>query len=339
MLKIGIIGMGFMGRMHYRCYQSLGTDVVKVAAICDIDPQLARGELASGWGNLGDNKPTQLPMHEIEGTTDYHKLLNIADLDAVDVCVPTPVHAEIACAAIEAGKHVLCEKPLGRTSKDAKLIENAAAKAQTLSMPAMCIRFWPAYAWLKAAVDEKRYGPVRAAHFTRLSSAPGRWFDDGEQSGGALLDLHIHDTDFIHYLFGKPAAVFSRGYPASSGKIDHVLTHYHYDNVPLVTAEGGWSMALGYPFKMAWTVNFENATADFDLSRPVEQQLMLYADGKGEGIVIPTTDGWYEEIAYFVDCVTKRRTPSVVTMSQARQSIEIVEAEQASIAAGKMITL
>ena len=90
--------------------------------------------------------------------------------------------------------------------------------------------------------------------------------------GGAILDLHIHDTDFVQHCFGKPKAVFSRGYSRPTNAIDHVLTHYLYDDVPLVTAEGGWAMTPGFGFQMQYTVNFERATAVFDPGREAVEQ-------------------------------------------------------------------
>ena len=89
-------------------------------------------------------------------------------------------------------------------------------------MPAMCMRFWAEWEWLKRAVDEQRYGKVRSATFRRVGSIPAGWFRDGKASGGGILDLHIHDTDFIYHLFGKPRAVFSQGYVGQSGEVDHL---------------------------------------------------------------------------------------------------------------------
>src|SRR5437867_2937373 len=136
-------------------------------------------------------------------------------------------------AALRAGKHVLCEKPLARTSAAARQIVEAAAKAKGIFMPAMCLRFWPEWAWLKEAIAAGRYGKVLAARFRRVAEPPG-WgrntFFNGAESGGALFDLHIHDTDFVQYCFGRPQSVFSSGYAKFSGAIDHVITQYQVDS-------------------------------------------------------------------------------------------------------------
>ena len=201
MTKIGIIGMGMMGRTHFEAYESLKD--AKVVAVADMNAARAAGDLAGTGGNVLQGGLSRLPMDRIKGYTDYCKLLE-SDVDIVDICVPTPAHADTAIEAIQSGKHVICEKPLGRTLADAQRIADAAAKGKGAFMPAMCMRFWPEWAWLKKAVDNKTYGKVLGASFRRCASMPGGWFSDGKMSGGAILDLHIHDTDFVNFLFGKP---------------------------------------------------------------------------------------------------------------------------------------
>ena len=107
---------------------------------------------------------------------------------------------------------------------------------------------------------------------------PAGWFSNGKLSGGGIVDLHVHDTDFVYHLFGKPDGVFSQGHRGPSGEIDHVLTQYIYDDGPPVSAEGSWAMDEGYGFSMRYTVNFEHATADYDSKR--KPRLQVFAGGK-----------------------------------------------------------
>jgi predicted dehydrogenase len=336
MIRVGIIGMGFMGRVHYGTYEKIPG--VQVVAIADADPRRAAGDLSGGWGNIEADKANQLPMDRIRGTTDYREMLTWADIDAVDICLPTPAHVGIVPEALAAGKHVICEKPLARTSADARIIAAAAeARRDLVFMPAMCMRFWAEWEWLKRAVDEKRYGAVRSATFRRVGSIPAGWFRDGAASGGGLLDLHIHDTDFIYHLFGKPRAVFSTGYAGLSGEIDHLVTQYLYENGPaLVSAEGSWTQAEGFGFSMRYTVNFEKATADFDLFRGEGKTLMLSHDGKSEPVQTDTHNGYVGELSYFTECVRMKTQPARVTAQDGVNGLLIAEAERRSVASGNI---
>ena len=333
-MKIGIIGLGMMGRTHYEAYQNI--DGAQVVAVADRNPKRASGDLSGTGGNVLKGGLQQLPMDRIKGTTNASELI-ASDVDIVDVCVPTVEHVQVAIEAIKAGKHVLCEKPLARTLADAEKIAAAAREAKGFFMPAMCMRFWPQWAWLKQAIVEKRYGKVLAASFRRAASMPAGWYKNGAMSGGAALDLHIHDTDFVQHLFGMPKAVSSRGYTKTSGEIDHLATHYIYDDIPLVAAEGTWSLADGYGFTMQYTVNFENATADYDLAR--EQPLRVSQGGQTESIDAGPGFGYAAELRYFIDCATKGQKPTVVTGDDAVRSIRLVEAEVKSVRSGEVVRL
>jgi predicted dehydrogenase len=260
------------------------------------------------------------------------------EVDVIDVCLPTTAHEEVAIAALQTGKHVICEKPLARTSAEARAIADAARVAKGFFMPAMVMRFWPQWVWLKKVVSEKTYGSVLAATFRRVAQMPPGWYHNGKISGGAALDLHIHDTDFVHHLFGMPKSVCSSGYSMSTGEIDHLSTQFMYDDVSLVTAEGGWTMAPGFGFSMRYLVNFsDGATADFDLAR--ENPLMLSRDGKTEPVECPTGFGYEAELRYFIDCVRNNERPSTVTAEDGVASVRLIEAEVESVRTKKPVTL
>jgi predicted dehydrogenase len=333
--NIGIIGLGMMGRTHYEAYQEVSG--ARVVAVADADPKRAAGDLAGTGGNVLRGGVGQLPMDRITGTTDWRALVDNPDVQVVDVCVPTTQHVELVTYALRAGKHVLCEKPLARTAADARKIAAAAAEAKGFFMPAMVMRFWPQWAWLKRAIEEQRYGRVLSATFRRVSSMPAGWYRDGGMSGGAALDLHIHDTDFVLHAFGRPRGVFSRGYTKTSGEADHLTTHYLFDHVPHVVAEGGWCLADGFGFSMRYTVNFERATADFDMGRA--DPLLLATGGKSEPVACEAGHGYVAEIRYFHDCVERGTRPTTVTVDDGVQTVEVVEAEVESMRTGGVVNL
>src|SRR6185436_12676736 len=187
------------------------------------------GDLSQVAGNVGDKEPVKLDMTGVKATQNIDDLLRDPRIDAIDICSPTAAHRNLAIAALQAGKHVICEKPLARSSKAAREIAAVAAQSKGVFMPAMCMRFWPGWAWLEDVIDQRTYGKVLSASFRRVAEPPA-WgqknFFNGGESGGGLFDLHIHDTDFVQFCFGRPKAVYSTGYHKFSGAIDHVVTQY-----------------------------------------------------------------------------------------------------------------
>jgi predicted dehydrogenase len=335
MVKVGIIGLGMMGRTHYEAYANVAD--AQVVAVSDQDPKRAAGDLTGTVGNVIAGGISTLPMDRVTGTTNYLDLFAMNDVDVIDVCVPTTQHAEVVTAALKAGKHVVCEKPMARTVAEGEQIAAAANGAKGFFMPAMVMRFWPQWVWLKQAVSGGRYGKVRSATFRRLASMPAGWYANGAISGGAALDLHVHDVDFVYHLFGRPRALLARGYAKTSGELDHVTSQFFYDDVPHVYAEGSWCMADGFGFKMQYTVNFENATADFDLAR--EHPLLLSHGGTTEPVTCDAGAGYEPELRYFINCVKTGERPTIVTADDAVACLKLIDAERESVRSGKIITL
>lgn len=337
MLNVGVIGLGMMGALHLDVYGR--RDDVRIVALSDTDPMRLSGQ-GSVNSNVGDQAESDRWFDEAKKYDDGYALIEDPEVQIVDICLPTPLHLEYAERALAAGKHVLVEKPPARTSDEAFQLAAAAEGAAGMAMPAMVMRFWPGWDWLKQAIDQRTYGAVLGAHFRRvICHAGGPFYSDGNACGGALLDLHVHDVDFIHYCFGMPKAVFSRGYSKISGEIDHVTTQYIYDEVPLVTAEGGWAMTEGFDLQMQYTVNFERATAQFELPG-FKSQLNLYEPGHEPRMIsLDPEMGYTIEIDYFLDCVASNRPPETVTLREAAGSVAIVEAERRSIAENRTISL
>jgi predicted dehydrogenase len=336
MIKVGVIGLGMMGQTHLDVYAKRAD--AKVVAISDRDPDRLSGKVRAA-GNVEGQAQGAFDLSQATAHAEGMDLINDKSVDMVDICLATPLHVQYAIAALKKGKHVLVEKPLARNGKDAQKLAKAAAKAKGLSMCAMCMRFWPGWTWLKDVVDHQTYGRVYSASFRRLATMPpGAFYANGELSGGAILDLHLHDADFVTFLFGKPAGVMSRGYSKTSGAIDHVLTQYLYegDGAPaMVTAEGTWAMASPYEFRMQYTVNFAEATAVYDLLSPTP--LVLYRGGTKETISLDPRMGYELEIGYFLECIARGEKPRIVTMEDAANSVALIDAEEKSVRTGKTV--
>ena len=197
-----------------------------------------------------------------------------------------------------------------------------------------CIRFWPEYVHAKKIIDSEQYGKVLAASFERFSLTPTWSWDncflDGNRSGGAMLDLHIHDTDFVQHVFGIPDEVFSRGVIGPSGDYDHTVTQYLYNDQKVITAEGGWIMAPEFGFEMSFKIMLEDATLLYSSA----QQPTLKICPKESEMIIPEVedgDGYSFEIQHFVDLISGKSLQSVITPEQSAESVKIIEAEKESV--------
>jgi len=338
MLKVGIAGFGFMGTTHFRCYE--GLDDVRIVAVCDADSTTFE-DTAAIAGNI-DSGPGAIDLAGIKLYTDFDKMLAEQDLDALSVTMPTYMHKDFTVKALEAGLNVLCEKPMALSIDDGREMIAAAKKAGKILQIGHCLRFWPEYAHAKKLIDSGCYGKTLAAAFTRLSTAPqwssNNWIMQSAQSGGALADLHIHDTDFVQFVFGMPKKVFTRGLKGPSGDFDHVLTHYIYNDAKLVTAEGGWMMTPAFGFRMSFHIIFERADLIYDCTQKPTLRICP-AEGLPFTPQLETSDGFAREITHFVKAVRGGNPPQVITPAQSLDSVRIILAEKQSAQTGKEVTI
>ena len=338
-LKVGIIGLGSMGSTHLDIYSKIKE--VEVIAIADSIQSRLDGS-SKAEGNISGQAEGGVTGLSAIKYLDGIELIEKPDIDIVDICVGTDLHFTFVEAALSKGKHVLVEKPLARTYDEAKKIIQLAEQSSTYVMSAMCLRYWPAWVFLKEAIDSNAYGKCLSLNFKRQTSFPGgAFYSDHNQCGGALLDLHVHDTDFVNYCLGLPEAVFSQGYKGPSGGIDHIATHYIYnqsDLSPLVSSEGSWTMQEGYGFNMSYTANFENGTLSYLLEQ--DETLKLFRSGsEPESINLKEGMGYEFEIRTFVDEILLGNSTNLDLLRQASETVAIIEAEKTSIETCSLVSI
>lgn len=328
-----------MGRMHWACWQRIPH--AQVVAVCDSNPNLMR-DVAKTVGNIQGAGPG-IDLDQVQVHSDVDSMLDQAGLDAVSITLPTHLHAEASVRALQAGLHVLCEKPMAPTLEGCDQMVVAAAESGKVLQIGHCIRFWPEYAAVAEVVRSGRYGAVKAALLRRLSPVPtwgvDAWLTDPERSGGMALDLHIHDTDYLLYILGRPWAVYSRG--ATLGPrhgLAHITTSYLYAGDQVVTAEGSWAMAQSFGFQMAMTMALERASLVYD-SRQTPT-LTVYPE-HGEPLVpaLAQGDGYLLEIEHFAGRIRGEIQEPLTTPRDSRQSVEVVLAEIESVRAGEPVLL
>lgn len=330
MLKVGLVGLGVMGHAHLGNYIRLESEgaPVKLAAICDIDKNKIQGDTVKGNIDVGE---IVCDLSKYNLYTDIDEMLKKENLDYLDITLPTYLHAEVAVKALNRGLHVLCEKPMALNSKDCRKMIEASEKNGRYLMIAQCLRFWPAYEYLKECVVTKKYGNVLGGYFYRGGTTPGwsyqNWLMDKNKSGGCLLDQHVHDVDMINWLFGKPDAVTTLGKNVIKGSgYDIVSTNYIYEDGKVINAQDDWTLNGDYGFGMLFRVNFENGNLVFEGGTLKVNP----NDGKGFIPELSKDDGYYRELKYFINSLLDKTTIETAPLSSTMETIKIAEAEQES---------
>ncbi len=329
-MKIGILGSGFMGQTHAHAYATLPN--VQIGAVSSRHLEKAE-KLAKEVG--------------ARATTDDQSILNDPSIEAVSITLPTYLHREAAVAALQAGKHVLLEKPFGLTVADCDAVSAAHKQSGKRLMLAHVVRFWPEYVALVDLVKSGRLGKPLSAVASRLSVLPGwaDWFTDPALSGGAVLDLSIHDFDALNWLFGKPKTVYACGQQAKPGLWNQVISVVDYGSVH-GSVEGSEFMPADYPFTAALRVLCEGGSVEFMFRAggvSVEigggSSLMVYEPGKAYKLPAKAAGAYDEQIAYFVQCVSENRAPERGTPEQARLAVQTCLAARQSLESGQIVML
>jgi len=326
-LRVGVVGLGFMGRTHLGAYAAVREtgEPNHVVAVCDRDPARRRGELGNE-GNLATEGGLFDPQ-EVVGYESPEELFADDQVELVSLCTHTPTHVPLAIAALEAGKHVLVEKPVALESASAQRLADAAVASDRICMPAMCMRFWPGWDKLIAAVRDERHGGLKSLVLRRLGVRPdwsAGFYADDSAAGGAVFDLHVHDADIVLAALGEPERVHA------AGTRDHIITRYDYGaNGPLVVAEGGWDHGAGFPFRMGYTAIFERATLDFDLQR--DPPLQRVKDGVCSSPDLAPGDGYRGEIRAFLHAVRSGDRSALPTAAGAFAVTRLLESELAGL--------
>jgi predicted dehydrogenase len=335
MMRVGIVGLGFMGRMHYRCWKA--HPGATITAICESNPKVLAEVKEPPKGNV-EGAAEQIDLNGIAIHADLGELLATRSVDALSITLPTFLHPGTTVQALEAGVHVLCEKPMALNVADCDRMIAAAKAAGKVLQIGHCIRFWPEYVVARELIQSDKYGQPIAASFRRFSAmptwSPDRWFADEARSGGQPLDLHIHDADYIHHVFGLPAEVSS----LADGPQGYISTQYHYDGGPAVVAESTWRMAPSFGFEMSFVVILERATILLDSTRSPAFRLCP-AEGAPGTPAVPAGDGYEREIDHFARAARGEAVAPIVTPEQSRETIRLVLAEKQSAREGRRVSL
>ena len=292
-MKIDVLGLGYMGSTHVSAWKQLPG--VTLAAVMSSDERKLAGDLTAIEGNLG-NSGEMLDFSAVRKHRTVEAALADTEIDAVDLCLPTDLHSDVAIAALRAGKHVLVEKPIA--------LDGAQAEA--------------------VVREGRKSGRMLMAFFRRRCSAPAwsRWLADPARSGGGVFDLLIHDVDYCISVWGMPQSVRATGFEDLAAGVDILHAELTYPGPGPVVITGGWHHPKSYPFSMEFTVVAEKATFEWPFGAP---ELREYrADGSAHPQTLPAGDAFAAELAYFAECVREGRQPVLCPPEQSAQAVALM---------------
>lgn len=312
MLKVAVVGVGGISGAHIPVWEEM--EDAELIALCDI-------------------RPEQMEKYEnIKHYTDFEEMLNNEEIDILDICLPTFLHADYAVKAMERGINVICEKPISLNEEDIDRVYSTAEKYNVKFMVAQVLRFWPEYELLKEIYDTKKYGKLLSGTMTRLGCYP-RWSWDGwmmdeKRSGLVPFDLHIHDLDFMVYAFGIPEIKYQ--YRSKLPDQDFFTVNYDFGDFS-VNTEASW-YATCYPFTAQFRFQFEDAIVANENGKMIiylrdDEKIDLSEEAKGDtgNINLPKSNAYANEIHYFFDCVVNDKPVEKINPEELRGVLKILK--------------
>jgi predicted dehydrogenase len=324
-VKIGVLGAGFMGSTHARALAAI--DDVEIVGIYGQSEKRAKplaDELGTTW------------------TTDLERLIDDPSIDGIDICLPGPQHREATEMAIGAGKHVLLEKPITLLIEDADALVDLAQETDRVFMVAHVLRFWPEYVELQRLAASGDYGkPVQAIAYRRQAfPAWSSLFSQSELTGGAVIDMMIHDYDALNWVLGEPSSVVARGVRnPKSGGYDQVQVMIDYGD-SWAQVDGGMMMPESYPFTSSLQVLCETGALEYNFQaggRSVEMgtgrnDLVVFPnEGDPSQLMVEQADPYAAEVAYWVECLRSGSPADRATPEEARTALKVALAARRSL--------
>jgi len=330
MLKIGLLGAGMVGNVHIDGLLSMKSKITCFTAVCDIDEN-KRNECAQ--------------KYSLRAFADLDEMLADKDIDVIDLCLPSYLHEEYALKIIRAKKHVLIEKPIAFTLEAARNIFEAARENNVRVMVAQVLRFWPEYVKIKEIYDSGELGEIITVSCTRLGQMVTwvEWHTDPAKSGETLMNLTLHDIDFLHYMLGKPVSVYSAGIRDAKNNYNDVMNIFRFENGANAIVNGSLNMTVGYPFTMRIRVLGTKGTlefswiAGFNIGTESTSSFFWYRPGKEvEKVKVDSYDGYGKEIEYFVQCIIDGKDTEIVSEQSIMQVLATIISAKESLTKGEI---
>ena len=346
MIRVGIVGIGFMGWIHWLAYKN--NPDAKVVAICTPEPERRAGDWTAIQGNFGP-PGEQVELGGIHVFETMEELFACDDVDLVDICLPPALHVPAICGAAAAGKKVFCEKPLSLNLADCATAVDACASHNQPLFVGHVLPFFPEYRVVRERMKNGDLGNILGGTFKRVISDPVwlKGFYDPAKIGGPMLDLHVHDAHFIRLLFGMPDSVYSQG-RIRGEVVEYCNSLFQFDQSDfVVSCVSGVINQQGRPFTHGFEIHFEKATLQFEFAGLAEgSELMplkiLHEDGSMEHPELGDGDpvrAFESEIAEVVQCVQQNRDSELLAGDLAQDAIRICQAQTESVRSGTRVSI
>lgn len=325
--KVGLVGCGTMGGFHAGCYQ-----------------QIPDCELAGIYDIAEDKRNKFAEEFKIKPFSSYDEMLQDEGIDIIDICLPTPFHKEYVLKAAKSKKNIFCEKPIARNLEDGKIMVESCKNAKVKFMVGHVLRYFNEYAKAKEVIDSGGLGKIGIVRATRGGAFPhasNEWYADYQMSGGLVLDMIVHDFDFLRWCFGDVQRVYAKGMINKGYKfIDYALVTLRFKSGVIAHVEGTWAHPGG--FRTRLEVAGSKGLLNFDSKDSLPINIEVKGTGGGGGVAVPESpvkeSPYLLELRHFVDCVINNKEPDI-TGKDALKALEISLAALKSIETGKPIVI
>lgn len=299
--RVAILGSGRMARTHAEAW-------------------LRMPERARVVGVASTHAAPWMAEQGLAHAGDPEAALARADVDIVDICQPTGLHPDLACRALAAGKHVVCEKPMALDLAGADAMLAAAERGPGVLMVAHVVRFFPAYQRARRIVAGGGLGRPLTLVASRLAAGNPNilWLRDRAQSGGVALDLMIHDYDFANAIFGAAASV-----QAMRLSTESVSAAIRYAGGEGALIEGSTEMPPGYPFRTTLRIRCERGLIAYDTARDPHVLEVRRPDAPLEALAIESTDPYESELRHLLDALDAGRPVDEGTPRDSRNAVAV----------------
>ena len=324
-MKVALLGNGWIGNnAHRKSFDSLKAEgsSIELVATCDV-----RGE-------------TESKCKGERFYTDFDELLkNEKELDMVLICLPTFLHAEYAIKAMEAGLHVLCEKPMALTVEDCEKMIACSKKTGKRLMVAHCCRFTDERRIMKKFIEDGSFGKPVSAFFCAADATPNwgweNWFADRNRSGGCMLDLQAHNIDLVNWFFGVPefVSVVGRECNKEFEGYGSVSANSCYNDGLFVHNWSDWGILINKHNKRYIRINFEKGYVYQDMNENKELVAVSYVDKSVTNLLTErkiTVSDYRAELEYFVECVENNLPFDICPPEESANVIKVMLAQEKS---------